>query len=86
MRKWKMVLPLTYVQKIVGTTDLGKTGSLVLDILSLRWLLDIQIEMSCRQLDTKSEERGKVWGRDINLGVVSLYLIFKEKIDMCIER
>ena len=36
MKKRKVVLPLTYIQKTTARTGLGKFSNLILDILSLR--------------------------------------------------
>lgn len=40
----------------------GKEGSSVLDILSLRCILDIQVETSCRQVEIQSGAQGRDLG------------------------
>lgn len=49
-----------------------KMRSSVLDKLTLKCLLSIQMEMSGRQLDIKSECRGEMGAGDLNLGVIAL--------------
>lgn len=35
--------------------------------------------MSCRKLDIQSRHRGEIWAGDVNVSVVNLYMVLKEK-------
>lgn len=55
-----------------------KSRSLAFDILSLRCLLGIQVEMSGRQLDMREQFEEVVHAKDINSRVVKLILFVFE--------
>lgn len=75
----RMAFPLTYMQKTTGKTGLEADQQSATGHTNLRWLLDIQREMSCRKLDIKSRHRGEIWAGDVNVSVVNLYMVLKEK-------
>ena len=43
------------------------------DMLSLRWLLDIQVEMLGRWLDIRLKFRKEVWTGNLNFRVINIY-------------
>lgn len=44
----------------------------MLEELTLRCLLDVQVEISIRQMDLRVELREEVWAADINSKVISI--------------
>lgn len=59
------------MEKTIGWTDMRENSDFY--ILSLRYALQIQVQMWSRQLDSL-ELRGKIHARNISLGVVSIQM------------